>query len=84
MFKKSHDKILYNIISFFFDGLRWKTWKKQHELRNSVKPIEGEYAWTKLLDSADWRESYNFQMFSIKDTLWIFHFDGNWYSVDGK
>ena len=46
--------------------------------------IEGEYVWTKLLDSADWRKSHNFQMFSIKDTLWIFHFDGNWYSVDGK
>ena len=42
-----------------------------------------EYIWTKLLDSADWKKSYNFEMFSIKDTLWTFHHDGNWFSTDG-
>lgn len=42
------------------------------------------YVWTKLLDSAAWRKSYNFQMFSIRDTLWTFHYDGNWFSKDGK
>ncbi len=42
------------------------------------------YTWTKLLDSAAWKKSYNFQLFSIRDTLWTFHFDGNWYSTDGK
>jgi hypothetical protein len=41
------------------------------------------YVWTKLLDSADWKKSYNFQMFAIKDSLWIFHHDGNWFSADG-
>jgi hypothetical protein len=42
------------------------------------------YVWTKLLDSAGWKKSYNFQMFTIKDTLWTFHPDGNWYSTNGK
>lgn len=42
------------------------------------------YVWTKLLDSADWKKNYNFQMFSSKDTLWTFHPDGTWYSADGK
>lgn len=42
------------------------------------------YVWTKLTDSAEWKKSYNFQMFSNRDTLWTFHFDGNWYSTDGK
>jgi hypothetical protein len=42
------------------------------------------YVWTKLLDSADWRKAYNFQMLSTRDTLWTFHFDGNWYSTDGQ
>lgn len=42
------------------------------------------YVWTKLLDSAEWRKNYNFQMFSHKDTIWTFHSDGNWYSIDGK
>jgi hypothetical protein len=42
------------------------------------------YTWTKLLDSAAWRKNYNFQMFSIRDTIWVFHPDGTWYSNDGK
>ena len=40
------------------------------------------YRWQKILDSADWRKNYNFQLFSIRDTLWTFHPDGNLYSVD--
>src|SRR5690349_10230890 len=43
-----------------------------------------DYAWTKILDSAAWKKSYNFEMFSVRDTLWVFHPDGNWYSTDGK
>ena len=41
------------------------------------------YVWTKLLDSANWKKSYNFQMFTIRDTMWVFHPDGNWFSSDG-
>lgn len=44
----------------------------------------GQYAWTKKSDSAEWRKSYHFQMLSMRDTLWVFHYDGNWYSVNGK
>jgi len=58
---------------------------------NKVQPGEVQtatysdtgYVWTKLLDSAAWKKSYNFQMFTIRDTLWVFHPDGNWYSTDG-
>ncbi|MGL6294893.1 MAG: hypothetical protein ACRC3K_00675, partial [Plesiomonas sp.] len=39
------------------------------------------YVWTKLLDGADWKKSYNFHMFEINDTLWTFHHDGSWYST---
>jgi len=46
--------------------------------------IKSEYIWKKVLDSADWKKNYNFQMFSLRDTLWTFHPDGNWFSVDGK
>lgn len=48
-----------------------------------TKTDDRKYVWTKLLDSADWKKSYNFQMLSLRDTLWIFHPDGNWYSADG-
>jgi hypothetical protein len=41
------------------------------------------YLWKKVLDSAAWSKSYNFQMFSIRDTLWTFHPEGTWYSADG-
>ncbi len=42
------------------------------------------YVWKKLLDSAAWKKNYNFQLFSIHDTLWAFHPDGNWFSSDGS
>lgn len=42
------------------------------------------YEWIKLLDSAAWRKNYNFQMFTIRDTMWTFHPDGTWFSLDGS
>jgi hypothetical protein len=78
-------KIFCIVIAFGLTGCFGKSEKDIKNSQPTVKSIiEGEYIWTKLLDSADWKKSYNFQMFSIKDTLWIFHFDGNWYSADGK
>ena len=41
------------------------------------------YHWTKLVDSAPWKKSYNFQIFSFRDTLWTFHHDGTWFSTNG-
>ena len=52
--------------------------------RDSNTTSGNGYAWTKILDSAEWKKSYNFEMFSIGDTLWVFHPDGNWYSIDAK
>jgi hypothetical protein len=42
------------------------------------------YRWVKMLDSAAWRKNYNFQMFTIRDTMWTMHSEGSWYSLDGK
>jgi hypothetical protein len=42
------------------------------------------YTWTKVTDSAEWPKSYNYQLFSFRDTLWVFHPQGNWYSTDGQ
>lgn len=44
--------------------------------------LQENHVWHKLLDSAAWRKNYNFQMFSLRDTLWTFHPDANWYSID--
>lgn len=57
--------------------------KKQSHFDIIAANSDTSYVWTKLLDSADWKKNYNFQMFSIKDTLWTFHPDGNWFSTDG-
>jgi hypothetical protein len=60
---------------------------QQNSLQQEIK-IEtldhASYQWTRLLEEAPWEASYNFQMFNINDTLWTFHSQGNWYSIDGK
>jgi len=55
------------------------------QAQNAVPSTNSEtsYVWTKLLDEADWPKSYNFQMFSIDDKIWVFHSSGNWFSTDG-
>lgn len=60
-----------------------KTDNKSTAKSEEVK-TDSSYVWTKLLDSAEWRKNYNFQMFSQNDTIWTFHSDGNWFSIDGK
>lgn len=41
------------------------------------------YSWKKLQDSSGWRKNYNFQLFTFRDTIWVFHSDGTWFSADG-
>ncbi|MDX1909367.1 MAG: hypothetical protein SF053_20175 [Bacteroidia bacterium] len=40
--------------------------------------------WTELTPHAPWPESYNYQMFSIRDTLWVLHPRGTWCSADAR
>jgi len=59
--------------------------QEKNSQNNDVKLLtDTAYQWIKVLDSADWRKSYNFQMFTVNDTMWAFHQDGNWFSIDGK
>lgn len=53
------------------------------QVGNSISTADTSYVWTKLIDSANWKKSYNFQLLSIRDTLWTLHPDGNWFSVNG-
>jgi hypothetical protein len=39
--------------------------------------------WTRLAEHAPFPPSYNFSLFSIRDTLWVMHPQGTWYSPDG-
>lgn len=44
----------------------------------SVEP----YVWVRLSAEAPFAKSYNFQIFSIRETLWVFHPNGVWFSTD--
>jgi len=45
---------------------------------------EKNYNWTKVTEHAPFPEAYNFPMFNIRNKLWVFSGQGNWYSEDGK
>jgi hypothetical protein len=55
-----------------------------HEHTSGMSAADSMYVWTQVLDSAAWRKSYNFQLFSLRDTLFTFHPDGVWFSPDGR
>lgn len=56
---------------------------QEGEVNRKEIPSDTSYVWTKLLDNAEWRKTYNFQLFSLRNTLWTFHPDGTWYTTDG-
>lgn len=68
----------------FFSCQNTTNENKVSEVKAKEVVSDTVYTWTKLLDSAAWKKNYNFQMFSINDTLWTFHPDGIWYSKNGK
>ncbi len=75
---------MFPILSMLLLSCFTQTTEQQKTLTDqAVTAGDSSYVWTKLLDSADWKKSYNFQLFSLKDTLWTFHPDGNWFSVNG-
>lgn len=76
-------KILFVFLTLFACQNTPKSDVKSFAKNGEVKS-DTSYVWTKLLDSAEWRKNYNFQMFSKNDTIWTFHPDGNWYSIEGK
>ncbi len=43
-----------------------------------------QYKWTELTNHAAFPQSYNFQLFSIRDTLWVMHHAGTWFSTEGR
>ena len=47
-------------------------------------PTPPGYTWTKIMDSAAWRKTYNYQMFSVGDSIRNIHPDGAWVSADGQ
>ena len=43
-----------------------------------------QYSWTKVTDGAAFPGAYNFPVFVVRNQMWAFHPQGNWFSTDGK
>lgn len=54
------------------------------ESSNDPTASTAGYRWTKVTDAAAFPGSYNFPLFKLRNRLWAFHPQGNWYSEDGK
>ncbi|HVG42938.1 MAG TPA: hypothetical protein VM888_15105 [Chitinophagaceae bacterium] len=80
MLQNLFNKFLILIGLFFFLSCTGQSNKKAIG-RNKEKD---NYKWTKLTDNAAFPKSYNFQLLSIRDTLWAMHHAGIWFSVNGK
>lgn len=52
--------------------------------RPGQEELHPDYKWTEHTSNAPFPKSYNFQLFNLRDTLWAFHPEGNWYSVNGR
>jgi hypothetical protein len=54
------------------------------KLNTPAQDMVPGYRWIEHTGNAAFPKSYNFQLFSLRDTLWTFHPQGNWYSLNGK
>lgn len=55
-----------------------------HEEDETSTNTDTAYKWSLLTKEAAFPKSYNFQLFSLQDTLWAFHPKGTWYSQQGN
>jgi hypothetical protein len=76
------DKILVFISLLFLSSCTGQSNKSSTQ--NLKQEIDENYKWIKLTDNAAFPKSYNFQMFAIRDTLWVMHNAGVWFSLNGK
>jgi hypothetical protein len=79
-------KTTYKVVGVF--SLLYLTMCNEPSSKNSVQSfkqkVATEYKWTQVTPSAAFPEAYNFQLLSIRDTLWAMHHAGIWFSLDGK
>lgn len=53
-------------------------------LTASTSSSSDGYEWTKIADDPGYSSTYNYQMFTKDDKLYVIHPDGGWESSDGK
>lgn len=75
--------IIFASISFLI-ACNEPTKKDSPNRDQSSLSADSGYLWTLVTPNAAFPKSYNFQIFNIRDTLWVMHHDGGWFSLDGK
>jgi hypothetical protein len=75
--------VIVAIALFQPDSEMQQTGKHPQQLSPFQNTLPG-YKWSQHTDNAAFPKSYNFQLISLRDTIWAFHSAGNWYSVNGK
>jgi len=73
-------KYSYCLLLIFFMACNGS--ENSNKLKSGSTNDSTVYAWRKITDSAPWKKTYNYQAFTIRDTLYIFHPDGVWYTTD--
>ena len=79
------NRTMYKIIALFsmFYLTSCNSQSNNRSAQNIQQQITGtDYKWTQLTDNAAFPKSYNFQIFSVRDTLWVLHQEGTWFSTD--
>jgi len=67
------------IITFLFYLTACTGQSNKSSTQDTTQPIAyAEYKWTQLTANAAFSKAYNFQIFSIRDTLWVMHHAGIW------
>ncbi len=78
-------KIIFLLSLTYLPACNVQTNNASQKIQALVPPVSDTgYIWTRLTDNAAFQKSYNFQMFNIRDTLWVLHHDGGWHSANGR
>lgn len=73
-------------IALLFSAYTWACNgpSKNSSLKETLSDSNQPYHWTQLTENAAFPKAYNFQMFAVRDTLWVMHHAGTWFSLDGE
>lgn len=77
-------KIIFLIYLVYLSGCQGMLQKRSIQVKSETASVDSNYVWTELTADAAFEKSYNFEMFNIRDTLWVLHHDGAWFSLNGK
>jgi hypothetical protein len=76
--QKAMHKMLAILSLFYLTSCTGQSSK--NTVQNFKEEVDTKYKWTQVTGNAAFPKGYNFQLFSIRDTLWAMHHAGIWFS----